>query len=239
MARLGSGTTTDTTSTSNELYYAGEAFRLAYDVGTGTGSRREHTDFTGNMITAKAIAVEVTDNDTSTAVPLGSCKIDQTDNTEVGTITTFANCSLQWKQNTPVDLIPEGARDISTGDGICSSSTYLQEGTCIARGICTETDGTQTDTDSTGCDVLGGEFVPHTWAPNTVKPLGQFYIYIPKTVLKDVGFTVAPQPGSPLYIAYSVDYTESDLSNSGDAETRVIETDVIGFRWTPMFDITA
>ena len=76
MARLGSGTTTDTTNTSNELYYAGEAFRLAYDVGAGTGSRRVPTDFNGFKITAKAIAVDVTNGDANTAVPYGLCQID-------------------------------------------------------------------------------------------------------------------------------------------------------------------
>ena len=241
MARLGSGTTTDTTSTSNELYYAGEAFRLAYDVGAGTGSRRTQTDFIGNVITAKAIAVEVTGDDVSTAVPLGTCTVDGS-----GTTTTRANCSGTWVQNSTVDLIPTGTADISVRDGLCSvssssSASYTTENTCVERGDCTVGDVITGDLTLTQCITSGGTedtFVPYTWAANTTKAVGQFYVYIPSTILKDVGFTESPQPGEPKYIAYSVDYTEQD-NGTGDNETRVIETDVIGFRWTPMFDITA
>ena len=289
MARLGSGTTTDTTSTSNELYYAGEAFRLAYDVGAGTGSRRTQTNFTGFTITAKAIAVEVTGDDVSTAVPLGTCTIDGSDTT-----TTKANCSGTWVQNTTVDLIPDGSFDVGVRNGQCKLTS--ENGPEIQLGVCTLTNDTTRVTTQTECDAItdatwvgeasmnictpvttntdgsttivpngtctitttltGAQVVTHVpdnaciantgetrswdtyfWDASETKTIGQFYVYIPSTILKDVGYGETPQPGSPMYIAYSIDYTESDANNVGDAETRVIETDVIGFRWTPMFSI--
>ena len=264
MARLGSGTTTDTTSTSNELYYAGEAFRLAYDVGAGTGSRRVPTDFNGFKITAKAIAVSVTNGDTNTAVPYGLCQIDS--NAANDTFTTKADCATTWiPGKRPVrfsteatlvgghpaaaELIGDALRDLSTRDGECEvtgsgTGEYLTQVLCEASGTCSygaamtpdfEHDETETDC-RLRSDFL--EFTPNEWTPNAEKGEGRFNIYIPSDILRLVGFLEedAPQPGSPLYIAYSIDYTEKTGTNS--AETRVIETDIIGFRWTPMFDIT-
>ena len=262
MARLGSGTTTDTTNTSNELYYAGEAFRLAYDVGAGTGSRRVPTDFNGFKITAKAIAVDVTNGDASTAVPYGLCQIDS--NAANDTFTTQAGCvapstwvagkrpartgeiTLAGGYDANVELIKDGLKDVSTRDGTCTISgsatgEYLTEILCVDRGTCTFGDPETLVDDETRSDCEARSdfvsFTSYTWIPNPVKGVGQFSIYIPSTVLKEAGFTAAPLPGAPLYIAYSVDYTEATGTNS--AETRVIETDIIGFRWTPMFDITA
>ena len=295
MARLGSGTTTDTTSTSNEFYYAGEAFRLAYDVGEGTGSRRTQTDFLGYTITAKALAVEVTNNDPTTAVPLGVCTIDPLD-TSLDTLTTKVGCDGTWVQNSAIDLIPDGVLDPSTTDGSCSflrgtcvlpgGSTILettkelcdlqtdgvfnltypteiacetgliatQEGSCtIGSNIensltvqeCFEARGTADVLERNESGVVTEtvaetelrHWTSYIWTPNNVKAEGKFYIYIPKDILNQVGFMEAPVPGSPLYIAYSVDYTESPDISDGDIETRVIETDIIGFKWTPMFDI--
>ena len=268
MARLGSGTTTDTTSTSNELYYAGEAFRLAYDVGAGTGSRRVPTDFNGFKITAKAIAVSVTNGDTNTAVPYGLCQIDSNDASK-DTFTTKAECPVgtTWLPGKrPVrfsteatmidghpaaaDLIKNSLTDPSTRDGECAvtgngTGTYLTQILCEERGTCSF--GSDPMNPSLEEDELGVdcrlrsdflEFTPNTWNPNAEKGEGRFNIYIPSDILRLVGFLEedAPQPGTPLYIAYSIDYTETVGTNS--AETRVIETDVIGFRWTPMFDIT-
>ena len=258
-SRLGSGTTTDTTSTSNEFYYAGEAFRLAYDVGEGTGSRRVGTDFTGFTITAKAIGVAVTGGDLSTAVPYGLCKIG----TDDPFFSIEANCEGTWAQEA-VDLIPGGDFDISVRDGVCKSRSTLiditaadvaedyvnDEDTCLLLGVCKydSAGGPAETADTTEVECLAnkrvgnmnsvidaGDWITNnTWEANGVKENGQFYVYIPSDILKLAG-SPAPKPGQPEFIAYSIDYKEPSLN--GDEETRVIETDVIGFRWTPMFDI--
>ena len=255
MARLGGGTTTDTTSTSNELYYAGEAFRLAYDVGEGTGSRRVGTDFTGFTITAKATAVAVTGGDVSTAAPYGLCQVDSGDAAK-DTFTTKANCSSTWIAGKKpgggdaiVDLIGDVELDAGTRNGKCmkggtaevlTGSGYITQALCIVAGFCNSVGNSinGTYTTQTDCVNANGTWTQNVWNPNTSKAIGKFYIYIPTDILSQVGYTEIqiPQPGEPLYIAYSVDYTEVS-DGTGDTETRVIETDVIGFRWTPMFTI--
>ena len=101
------------------------------------------------------------------------------------------------------------------------------------RGTCTFGDPETIADDETRSDCEARSdfvsFTSYTWVPNPVKGVGQFSIYIPSTVLKEAGFTAAPLPGAPLYIAYSVDYTEATGTNS--AETRVIETDI---NWVQM-----
>ena len=249
MARLGGGTTTDTTSTSNELYYAGEAFKLGYDVGEGEGTRRVGTSFIGYTISAKAVAVEVTNGEFSTALPYGECEIAD----EPDSFTTRISCSNlggAWTQNSPVDLIPIPADDPNTRDGVCEvPTTHKTEFECVTHGKCVNKNNTSLITDNVtlaDCATSTGEtqetltnrtggWTPNIWTENTQKAEGKFSIYIPSTILSDVGFSEAPQPGEPLFIAYSIDYTEG--GSSGDEETRVIETDIIGFRWTPMFDI--
>ena len=154
MAQLGSGQTTDTTSTSNEIYYAGEGFRINYNVGVTEGRTRTNTDLTNYTITANAIKVDVTDNDLKTVSPDSG--------------------------GTEVTLVVD------------------------------KTDGAN----------------------------GNFFVFVPTDILgtsNGVGYTLAPLPGSPAYIAYTVEYVEG--GSSPTKETRVIESDVLGFRYNAKFTI--
>ena len=81
----------------------------------------------------------------------------------------------------------------------------------------------------------GGFFTSYFWSPNIEKAEGRFFVYIPSDILSLVNHSTGPQPGDPRYIAYSIDYT--DEGTTGTEESRVIETDIIGFRWTPMFSL--
>ena len=86
-------------------------------------------------------------------------------------------------------------------------------------------------TTEASCIAVGG----NVWTTNTDKVAGKFYVYFPSTILKDTGFTVGPTYSSPLYVAYTVEYTDSEETNK---ETRIVEADLLTFKWTGMFDIT-
>ena len=86
-------------------------------------------------------------------------------------------------------------------------------------------------------ELIEGDFRANAFSENVAKSSGQFYIYIPSDILREVGFVTDPEPGAPQYIAYSISYTEASVGRV-DPETRVIETDVLGFRWTPMYNVS-
>ena len=180
------GVTTDTTNTDNTLYYAGEAFRLAYDIGEGVGTRRVQTDLSGQTIEISAIRVDVTGGDISTATP-------------------------------------------STGATAISASAVV-----VAAGVTNEGVITKIPTNNNlGLTTVGG-----AKENNLDTSGGKFSVFIPSSLLSEVQYTSGeePVPGAPIYVAYTVSYMES--GSGSQLEKRVIETDVLGFRWTPTFNIT-
>ena len=66
---------------------------------------------------------------------------------------------------------------------------------------------------------------------------GKFFAFMPKTILAAVGYVAGqePRPDELRYIAYVAAYEEPSAVIG--AEFTEIETDVIGFRWSPTFTL--
>ena len=96
MPRLGDGTTTDTTNTSNEIKFAGDSFfkkqTISRRVGTSTSTTYDLTGYQPSVI-AELVAPAV-DDQFGTVFPVGSCTVNATT-----TSTIESNCSGVWVEN--------------------------------------------------------------------------------------------------------------------------------------------